>query len=81
MLAKLASSTKLSCNVGESCAGVLADACNSSQANNDNKRQHDRVFNSGRSVFALQKALQLHGEIFHLDNPPTGGSIDTERKL
>lgn len=61
----LASCTKLISNVSKSRACVLADAGNSCQANNDNERQHNRVFNCGWSVFALQKTLQLHGEILH----------------
>ncbi len=54
---KLARGTELVCNVGERCACVLSDAGNSCQAHNDNERQHNRVFNRGWSVFALQKTL------------------------
>ena len=73
--AKLARRTELASNVGKRRASVLANARNSGQADNDNERQHNRVFNSSWSVFAIQKALQLQGEILHLDNPPTGFSV------
>ncbi len=78
---KLALRTELRRNVGERRARVLANAGNRCQADNDNKRQHDRVFDRGWSVFALQKSLQLQGEILHLDNPPTGVSVVPSKNM
>ena len=79
-LKKLAARAELGCNAIESCGCVLADALYSSQANNDDERQHNRVLNRSWSVFALQKTLQFHGEIFHVGNPPTGSPVIAERK-
>ena len=61
----LACSTKLSRNVRKRATCILADAGNSRQANDDNERKHDRILDSGWSIFTLQKTLQLQGEIFH----------------
>jgi len=77
---KLTARAELGRNAIESCGCVLADALNSSQANNDDERQHNRVLNRSWSVFALQKTLQFHGEIFHVGNPPTGSPVVAERK-
>lgn len=62
---KLARCSELVCNVVKRRTCILADAGDSSQANNDNEGQHNSVFNRCWSVFTLQKTLDLHGEILH----------------
>lgn len=56
---------QLVCNRLECRTGFCADRGDCGQANNHDQGQHNRVLDSGRTIFRLQKAIDLRGEILH----------------
>lgn len=61
-----ASGSELVCNAVEGRGSTCSNRRDGGDANDDNQGEHNRVFNSGWAIFALQKTLQLQCEILHL---------------
>jgi hypothetical protein len=57
-------------NFVEGRRSVGADGADSTQANNNDQSQHNSVFNCCWTIFTLQKATDLSGEILHGSSSP-----------
>lgn len=68
-------------NSVEGRGSVRTDGPDSSQANDDNQRQHHSVLDGGWAIFRLKETLNFLGEILHNYSPtPLGLGFNTFAK-